>query len=195
VTPDRTETTALLRRAKGGDAASLDELYRRCGGKLLALIRLRLGKRLRASMESRDVLQACLLKSFQRLDELEAADGPGLMAWLARIAENEIRDQADFVGRQRRDAARTVELDEGTVELASRLRSALSQAILGEEQQALEAALELLSDEHREVIVLRKYEELSFAEIGRRMGRSEDACRMLLARALTALTLAMSEHA
>ena len=39
--------------------------------------------------------------------------------------------------------------------------------------------------------MLRKFEELSFREIGARMGRSEDACRMLLARALTALTLAM----
>ena len=33
------------------------------------------------------------------------------MAWLARIAENEIRDQADYHRRQRRDAARAVPLD------------------------------------------------------------------------------------
>ena len=42
------------------------------------------------------------------------------------------------------------------------------------------------------IILMRKFEELSFAEIGRRMGRSEDACRMLLARALTALTLRLA---
>jgi DNA-directed RNA polymerase specialized sigma24 family protein len=46
---------------------------------------------------------------------------------------------------------------------------------------------------HREIILLRKFEELSFAEIARRLGRSEDASRMLLARAMTALTLKMSE--
>ena len=46
------------------------------------------------------------------------------------------------------------------------------------------------------MILLRKFEELSFAEIARRLGKSEDACRMLLARAMTALTLALSdEHA
>ena len=42
----------------------------------------------------------------------------------------------------------------------------------------------------RELIVLRKLEELSYREIGERMGKSPDACRMLLARAMTALTLA-----
>ena len=52
----------------------------------------------------------------------------------------------------------------------------------------VEAALETLEEHHREVIVLRKLEELTFAEIGERLGKSEDACRMLFARALTALT-------
>ena len=41
--------------------------------------------------------------------------------------------------------------------------------------------------------MLRKLEELSFAEIGERLGRSPDACRMLLARAMTALTLKLDE--
>jgi len=41
--------------------------------------------------------------------------------------------------------------------------------------------------------MLRKFEELSFKEIGERLGKSPDACRMLLARAMTALTLAMEE--
>ena len=37
--------------------------------------------------------------------------------------------------------------------------------ILDEQAQRLEAALESLSPAHREVILLRKFEELSFAEI------------------------------
>jgi DNA-directed RNA polymerase specialized sigma24 family protein len=42
------------------------------------------------------------------------------------------------------------------------------------------------------VILLRKYEELSFPDISRRLGKSEDACRMLFARAMTALTLRLA---
>ena len=64
--------------------------------------------------------------------------------------------------------------------------------ILDEEARRLEDALDALSPDHRDVILMRKFEELSFGEIARRSGRSEDACRMLLARAMTALTLRLS---
>ena len=76
------------------------------------------------------------------------------------------------------------------------MRSVLSQVILEEQADAqasqLEAALGSLSDAHRQIILLRKFEELSFAEIASRLGKSEDACRMLLARAMTALTLKLA---
>jgi RNA polymerase sigma-70 factor (ECF subfamily) len=65
--------------------------------------------------------------------------------------------------------------------------------ILDERAAQLEAAIESLPSPYQEVILLRKFEELSFADIGRRLGKSEDACRMLLARAMTALTLKLSE--
>jgi RNA polymerase sigma-70 factor (ECF subfamily) len=192
---DRQETTALLTRARDGSGPALDELYRRCAGRLLALIRLRLGPDLRGQLESRDILQACLLRSFERIDQLERTDARSLMAWLARIAENEIRDQVDFHHRQRRDARRNVALEEQEPALAARLRSSLSRLILDEQANRLERALESLSRAHREVIVLRKLEERSFKEIAATLGKSEDACRMLLARAMTALTLAMDGDA
>lgn len=53
--------------------------------------------------------------------------------------------------------------------------------------------MDTLSDAHREIILLRKFEELSFPDIARRLGKSEDACRMQFARALTALTLALTD--
>jgi RNA polymerase sigma-70 factor (ECF subfamily) len=70
-------------------------------------------------------------------------------------------------------------------------RSALTHAILNEDAQRLESAIEALAPAHRDVILLRKFQELSFGEIAERLGKSEDACRMLLARAMTALTLAL----
>jgi RNA polymerase sigma-70 factor (ECF subfamily) len=187
-------TVDLLRRAKAGSPEALNSLYERCAGRLLSYIRLRMGRDLRARLESRDILQATFLKSLAHLGQLEASETGSLMAWLARIAENEIRDRVDFQQRQRRDAAREVPMaDEAAFRAPA--RSALSEVILDEEALQLEAALEALSPAHREVILLRKFEELSFAEIGRRLGKSEDACRMLLARAMTALTLTLAERA
>lgn len=187
----REESTVLLREARRGSPEALGELYERYGGRLLAIIRLRLGRDLRARIESRDVLQATLLKSFQRLDQFEGGDGPSLMGWLARIAENEIRDQADYQHRQRRDVAAGVPLEDAGPVLATHARSALSQAVLAEESERLAHALEDLEPAHREVIVLRKLEELDFKDVAERMHRSQDACRMLLARAMVALTLRM----
>ena len=185
------ETSELLRRAQAGSPEAVNALYERCAGRLLAYVRLRLGRELRTRLESRDILQATLVKSLEGLSQLRGNDTRSLMGWLSRIADNEIRDRADYYHRQRRDAAREAPIeDEAPVPALT--RSALSRIILDEQAQRLEAALEALSPDHREVILLRKFEELPFAEIGRRLGKTEDACRMLLARAMTALTMKMA---
>jgi len=46
---------------------------------------------------------------------------------------------------------------------------------------------------HREVIVLRNFQGLSFEEIGRRMNRSSGAVRMLWLRAIRQLQNGMDE--
>ncbi len=192
---DRQESTALLRRAREGQTEALEALYERVAGRLLAFIRLRLGRTLRAQLESRDILQATLLKSFEHLSQFEQGDGASLMAWLAKIAENEIRDRADYHNRQRRDARRETPLETAHAGVAATMRSALTQLILDERGERLEHALEALESHHREVIILRSFEELSFREIGARLGKTEDACRMLFARAMAALTMRMSADA
>jgi RNA polymerase sigma-70 factor (ECF subfamily) len=183
-------STDLLHRAKQGSEAALNLLYEQCAARLLAYIRLRLGRELRSKLESRDILQATLLKSLTHLHELKGDERESLMAWLARIAEHEIRDRADYHRRLRRDAAREVAVDDDAA-LAAAGRSALSRVILDERARRLEEAMETLLPAHREVILLRSFEELSFREIAKRTGRSEDAARMLFARAMTALTMAM----
>jgi RNA polymerase sigma-70 factor (ECF subfamily) len=196
---DGADTTDVVRAALAGGAIhpgsnqALDRLYERCTPRLLSYIRLKLGRSLRERLESRDILQATLLKSFQHLGDFRGSDGQSLMAWLARIADREIVDRADYHNRQRRDAGRESSIDDHP-ELTARVRSVLSQVIVEERAGDLEAAIDSLSDAHRQIILLRKFEDLSFKEIGQRLGKSEDACRMLLARAMTALTLKLAGH-
>jgi RNA polymerase sigma-70 factor (ECF subfamily) len=186
------DSTDLLQRARDGSADALNLLYERSAGRLLGYIRARLGRELRARLESRDILQAALLKSVKQLGAFRGQDPRAFQAWLARIAEHEIRDRADHQHRLRRDAAREVALDE-EAPVPAITRSALSRILLDERARRLEAALDTLTPEHRQVILMRKFEELSFAEIGVRLERSEDAARMLFARAMTALTLTLGE--
>jgi RNA polymerase sigma-70 factor (ECF subfamily) len=185
------DTTQLFVQAREGSEGALEALYQRCARKLLPLIRLRMGRVLRAELESRDILQSVLLKSFERLTQVQ--DPAALMAWMARIAENEIRDRMDYERRQRRDAARRLPID-AAADLPAPVRQALSQAILNEQAERLERALEALPDAQREAIILRKLEELTFPEMAARLGKTEDASRMMFARAMTALTLALREQ-
>jgi RNA polymerase sigma-70 factor (ECF subfamily) len=84
-----------------------------------------------------------------------------------------------------------VPLEEQAQRLEADVLNLIRKLELEEQQARLERALDALKPAHREVILLRKYEDLSFEEIGGRLGRSADACRMLLARAMAALTRAM----
>ena len=190
---DKEQSSALLRRARQGSRDAIDTLFDGVAGRVLAVIRLRLGPGLRSQLESRDILQATLLKAFERLEQFEGRKTANLVGWLARIAENEIRQQAEFHGRGRRDFARRVALEEAVDLPIEQVHSAISRLVIQEEMARLERALERLKESHREVILLRKLEGLSFPEIGQRLGKSADACRMLLARALAALTMVLEE--
>jgi RNA polymerase sigma-70 factor (ECF subfamily) len=185
------ETRELFERARGGSPHDLNAFYERSARKLLPLIRLRLGRTLRAEMESRDILQSVLCKSFEKLKQVQ--DPAAVMSWLARMAENEIRDRADFYKRERRDAALRSPIEDAA-DVPAPVRQALSLAIVTEGVERLERAMEALPDAQREVIVLRKLEELTFPEIARRLNKTEDACRMSFSRAMAALTVTLADR-
>src|SRR5690606_38616557 len=106
--------------------------------------------------ESRDLLQGSLIKAVQNIGEFRGSETRSLMAWLARIAEHEIRDAFDHLHRQRRDAGRETNVDEAAP-IAAVTRSVLSRLIIGQDAERLEAAIESLSQDHREVILMRKF--------------------------------------
>ena len=70
--------------------------------------------------------------------------------------------------------------------------TATPSAILSKKEalDKLEKALDKLTPEHKEVIVLKMLEGLSHAEIAEQLGKNEGAVRTTLARALAALTIA-----
>src|SRR5205807_2681193 len=72
---------------------------------------------------------------------------------------------------------------EKTTALNSPDCSPLEAAIAHEEAEAVQRALERLPEDYRLVIQLRIAEELSFDDIGRRLGRSVNAVEKLWVRA------------
>ncbi len=185
----RRQGSSLFKQARRGSGAAVGAIFERYGERLHALIRLRLGPNLRRRLESRDILQATLLKAFQGIDRFDGSGSRSLMAWLGTIAQCEICDQADFYRRKKRDAALDTTLDEALDPVARKVRSEVSRLQLEEDGERLERALDELREAQREVILLRDFEELTFPEIGEQLGKSAGACRKSYVRALTVLTV------
>jgi len=185
---DHEESAVTLQRARDGSSEALNRIFHECGERLLALIRLRLGPELRRHIESRDILQDTLLRAFENFDDFRGSSNKTLMAWLAAIAGNQIRNQVEYFHRQRRDVKQTVPLDENLHVAATEVRSQVTRLNMNEEAMNVESALDSMDELHREVILMRNFEELTFAEIGERIGKGADASRMLYARSMVSLT-------
>ena len=169
----------LFRSAQKGDRAAFDDLAGQFRARLTTLVRVRLGSSLRGKVAVEDILQEALLRAFQAIERAEFDTERAFFGWLATITERTIIDLA------RRQAARPVSSLDHEVSCGS---VSASRGLRREERfERLQRALDGLSPEHREVIVLARLEGLPFKEIAQRMNRSHGAVANLLSRALTNL--------
>ncbi|SRR5260370_1811632 len=171
-------TKILWRKARAGDRAAYDELFRLHADRALLFIRARLGPRLREKVESCDVLQEAYLAAHQAFASFDYTDDAAFLRWLCRIIDNRIRDLGDHFAAQKRQPAPLPHSE------PSGPFSALDRA---ESREKIAHALDRLSDDHRQVLLLRYFEGLSAEETGKRMGRTAGAVRKLTARALAEL--------
>jgi RNA polymerase sigma-70 factor (ECF subfamily) len=192
--PDR--TADLLARHRAGDPEALNVLYARYLDRLHAVVRFRLGPRLRAKIESMDVVQEAFLASLRRVERFEHRTEGAFFHWLCGVAENRIRDQADRFAARRRDAARERPLEVrrpsrdsvlGPVREIAGTGTPSREAVREEDLARLERAIDDLPETQREALLMVRYEGLSLPEAGERLDRSADAVRMLVARAIVAL--------
>lgn len=141
---------ALVARCRSGDAEAFGTLVARYERPVFNLAYRMLGDR----EEARDIAQTAFLKALESLHRFD--DRYRFFGWLYRIAMNEA---FDILGRR----GRQTELND--VHAADDdLMKAVSQAELG---TLVRGALDALSHEHRAVLVLRHYQDLSYEEIGK----------------------------
>ncbi len=166
----------LIARAQRGDSAALSAIYDEYAEKIYIYFYHRLGDRQLAEDLTGEV--------FVRV--VEAADTPrfadtSLSGWLYRIAHNLLVDYF----RQRREE---VTLTEG-LSMDSEGPAALAERKLA--QDRLRQALESLTEDQRQVIVLRFGEGLTAREVAEIMGKKENAIWQLQHRALNGLRRAL----
>ncbi|MCC7013092.1 MAG: sigma-70 family RNA polymerase sigma factor [Planctomycetes bacterium] len=185
------ESTQLLRRWHQGDEGALQELLAHHLPWIRVHVRQRLGEALRAKEETGDIVQDALLEFLRYGPRFEIRNEAHLRFLLARIAENVLRDRNDFYTRRRRQAAReTPFTEDGLLVLDGSARPATQpdEALERKQWRAwVRLALELLDPQDRDVIVLRTWDGLEFAEVAQRMELSVDLARVRFHRALPKL--------
>lgn len=148
----------LVRRARAGDAAACEELAlaHRRAAYLLALQLM--GNR----EDALDVAQDALLRFFTTLDRFRA-DEP-VRPWLYSIVRNRCRDLMRR-GRVRKSEPLEAEPERWRPELVDSQADPYRDAARSELRQRVWQALGTISPEHREILVLRDYQDLSYEEI------------------------------
>ncbi len=179
-------TEDLIRRAQGGESSAQAELTERHLSVLEDSVRARLGSHLKSCVEVSDVVQETFEKALRTLPTFEWQGEGSFLRWLRGIATNEILRLAK---RERYRDFIAIEPSEISGDDTSPSRGARRV----ERFDRLERALESLSPDHREVIVLARIKGLRLAEVAERTGRTPNAVAQLLGRALANLKEAFGD--
>jgi RNA polymerase sigma-70 factor (ECF subfamily) len=139
-----------------------------------------------------DMVQQTFLCADRGFDRFLGRSESEMQAWLRQILLNVVNNfHRDFretgkrkVGREEQLAPQDTGLQKG---LHSPDRTPSSICRRGEAEDELRRVVERLPSDYRQIIMLRYWSRLSFAEIGEIMHRTPDAARKLWARALERL--------
>ena len=164
------------------DRPPFEDLYRDYLGRIYAFVRAQVG----SSSDAEDITAQVFMNAYQAYARFEARNTTPA-AWLFRIARNATLDHFRAQGRRDR-LRRTIERqpvaeDDPAGKAEDRIQ-----------YRALLARVAQLPERQREAISLR-HSGLSFDEVGKLIGCSEDAAKMLYHRALKALKEAVHKEA
>ena len=177
-----TDIEALVDLARDGDDAAFSSIYERFAPRVLRYLRHEVGD----ADVAEELMQRTFVRVIEGLATFERRQGIPFAAWVFRIARNAAIDER----RRAHPAAIDVAL-----QLPSGREGPDDLAIAALDRAELLAALERLPVDQHDVLVYRFFAELSPREVGRLMGRTDGAVRVLQYRALRALRGLLAEQA
>jgi len=178
----------LVRQAQLGDRLSLDRLAEGARQRLYGYIyRLTLNHDL-----AQDLLQDTLLKMVENIKELEHPDR--FWSWLFRTALGNVQHYYRDLAREQAVSFSAVSRRRLSQYLSEDHDDGLNRAIRQELSETIFDAMARLRLTYRNVLMLRCFEQMSFAEIGEMMGCKELRARVLFFRARHSLSRQLSRR-
>ena len=203
--PNDDKTDALLDAARQGDGDAVNQLLQRHRRPIRRLIEMRLDRKVQRRVDVSDVVQDVMVEANNRLDKYLEDPAMAFHLWLRQIAWDRI---IDTYRRHRVSAKRNMDreqpmsvpagADHSTMELAVQLcdpgltpaAAATQREIAGK----IEAVIEQLPEQDREIILMRHYEHLSNLEIAEVLKLNPPAASMRYLRAVRRLRELLQEH-
>jgi RNA polymerase sigma-70 factor, ECF subfamily len=198
--PIMVPATAVIGPDERGDPAGM---LNGCRQYLLMVANEVIGPELRAKCGASDLVQETFLEAQRHLGIFRGKSTAEMRAWLRRILDCRLANiRRSYLATEMRAASREIALEPSQAglsglmgSLASPAPSPSKHAVQNEWNKALEQALLQLPERHRQAVAWRHQEQLSWDEIGRRMGCTADAARKAWSRAIQQLRRELGEHA
>lgn len=169
------------------DLAELGALFAAHRDRLVGIARRRLDDRLAPATDPEDVVSQAFLDARRKWSEYRAARPVSEFVWLYRIVVDRVIETWRTANRAGRDLHRNVpwpehpSIDLGLVAAGP---GPGTEAAQKETHALLRQAVDGLKDADREVVMLRAFEGLAFAEIGEVLGLTENTATARYVRAL-----------
>ena len=161
----------LVSRAQAGDATAYDELVNRHRGRIYAMIR----QMVKNDADAWDLSQEAFIKAWKALPRFEAR--AQFSTWLYRIAHNAVYDwtrrkRPESGGELQDEIFSSDNIDPASTTTPSRERRPDEALRADELREKIEAALQKLKPQHREVVVLKDVQGMAYKDIAKVMETS-----------------------
>ncbi len=176
----------LLDGARRGDSSALAQLVSRYLPGLRRWAHGRLPRWARSAADTSDIVQDVFVRTLRRLDAFEPRGRGALAAYLREAVRNRIRDEHRHVARWPVAAG-------APERLTTPAASPLDRVISADLSSRYCRALSRLGARDRELVVAHVELDYSHAQLGCMIGRSSNAARMALRRAVGRLANEMGE--
>lgn len=183
----------LIGRARSGDQQAVGELCQIAQKYLLLIANQDLNSQVLQKLGASDVVQQSMLVANNKMEQFQGRTKGEFFAWMRQIVINECRQATrGFQQTVKRDISRersiSKQADESTqFQLNDPYLTPSTTAANDEQSRLVNLALARLEPLQRQVIELRNWEELSFEDIGRKIGKSGEATRKIWSRAIVKL--------
>lgn len=186
--------SVLVERARGGDRDSLSELLLRHMPDLRTRMASKIGPAWRGVLDADDVVQVTVMEAFLRFAQFAPQGENGFPAWLAQIAENNLRDAIRGLERAKRPNPRRrvrSNAQNSTFALLEQVaqHSSTPSKIMRRQESVslLDEAIGQLPENYRVVIRAYDLDGRPAGDVAREINKTEGAVYMIRARALERL--------